>query len=118
MNHPSEPARSLRASAPLSGLLAAALAAAPALAKDDGLAYGRVLVETNCASCHAVGRSDESRHPEAPAFRILSDRYPLDALEEAFAEGIVTGHPDMPEFVATPEQIAAIIDYIGSLDAR
>jgi mono/diheme cytochrome c family protein len=76
---------------------------------------GKALVEANCARCHATGRTDASTHRDAPAFRTLSQRYPLDALEEAFAEGISTGHPDMPEFVATPDQIGAIIEYIGSL---
>ena len=92
------------------------LAASPAAAQDaSDVVRGKELVEANCARCHGVGRADASPHPEAPAFRTLSDRYPLDALEEAFAEGISTGHPDMPEFVATPDQTAAIIAYIGSL---
>ncbi len=79
------------------------------------VAHGRALVETNCARCHAIGLDDESTHPEAPAFRTLSERYPLDALEEAFVEGITTGHPDMPEFVATPDQIGAIISFLDTL---
>lgn len=54
-------------------------------------------------------------HPAAPAFRTLRERYPIDALEEAFAEGIYVGHPDMPEFVADPDQIAAIVAYIESI---
>jgi mono/diheme cytochrome c family protein len=93
----------------------ATLPAAPALAEDAQIAYGRALVQTNCAQCHAIGLDDESTHPEAPAFRTLSERYPLDALEEAFVEGITTGHPDMPEFVATPEQIGAIISFLDTL---
>ena len=95
--------------------LFACVAAGGALAEDTDLAYGRELVEANCARCHAVGLDDESAHPEAPAFRTLSERYPLDALEEAFVEGITTGHPDMPEFVASPEQIGAIISYLDTL---
>lgn len=74
-----------------------------------------MLVEANCARCHAIGENDSSNHPEAPALRDLHERYPLDALEEAFVEGISVGHPDMPEFIATPEQVRAIIDYIGAL---
>ncbi|QBK31609.1 c-type cytochrome [Roseitalea porphyridii] len=89
----------------------AASVGAPALAQD----YGRALVETNCAECHAIGVHDESAHEEAPPFRGLLRRYPVDALEEAFAQSIVTGHPDMPEFVATPEQIDAIIGYIAAI---
>lgn len=92
---------------------AAVSAASTASAADSD--WGRALVEANCARCHAIGKYGASGHPDAPPFRALSRRYPLEALEEAFAEGISTGHPDMPEFVATPEQIAAILDYIGGL---
>lgn len=76
---------------------------------------GEALVEFNCARCHAVGKTDKSSHPDAPAFRTLSKRYPIADLEEALAEGISTGHPDMPEWVASPDQIEAIIAYISSL---
>jgi mono/diheme cytochrome c family protein len=76
---------------------------------------GKALVEFNCARCHAIGTTDKSNHPDAPAFRTLSKRYPLTDLEEALAEGISTGHPDMPEWVASPDQIDAIIAYIASI---
>lgn len=84
---------------------------------DDGsrIAYGKRLVEANCARCHAVGPTGVSTHPDAPPFRALHLRYPIEDLQEALAEGISTGHPDMPEFVATPDQIEAIIGYIESL---
>jgi len=93
----------------------AALGLSSVLASADPISHGKALVETNCARCHAVGSTDKSSHPDAPTFRTLSQRYPLTDLEEALAEGILTGHPDMPEWVATPEQIEAIIAYIGSL---
>ena len=100
-------------------LVLAVPCALPAQASDNlQVAYGKALVETNCARCHAVGLTDESTHPDAPAFRTLSRRYPIEDLAEALAEGISTGHPDMPEFVATPGQIDAIIAYIGSLDRQ
>ncbi|MEM5474016.1 cytochrome c [Hoeflea sp. AS60] len=108
------------------GLVAASLAvsalcvlsgANPASAQsDDGVKQGRELVEVNCGGCHGVGKADASPHEGAPPFRDLSDRFPIDALEEAFADGrIYSGHPDMPEFIATPEQVEAIIAYIASL---
>lgn len=79
-------------------------------------AEGRRLVEANCSACHAVGRADASPHPDAPPFRTLSESFPIDALEEAFSDNrIYSGHPDMPEFIATPEQVEAIITYIASL---
>lgn len=89
----------------------------PAGAQQDDpvLAYGKALVEANCASCHGVAINDASQHPEAPPFRTLWERYPIDALEESFVEGIATGHPDMPEFTTTTAQMAAILDYIASL---
>jgi mono/diheme cytochrome c family protein len=84
-------------------------------AEEADIEHGKALVEANCARCHGIGADDESAHPDAPEFRTLSERYPVDALEEAFAEGIVTGHPDMPEFEATPKQILDIIGYLASI---
>lgn len=86
----------------------------PALA-DSVTEHGKALVEVNCARCHAVGKTDRSNHPDAPPFRTLSKRYPISDLEEALAEGISTGHPDMPEWTASPDQIEAIITYISTL---
>ncbi len=76
---------------------------------------GQKLVEINCGPCHATGRSGESPHSQAPVFRQLGRRYPLEQLEESLAEGLTTGHPDMPTFVAEPHQIADIIAYLKSI---
>jgi mono/diheme cytochrome c family protein len=95
-------------------VVAFVLSALPAAA-DELVTFGRQIVEQNCARCHAIGSDDASTHPQAPPFRELSARYPLEALEEAFAEGISVGHPDMPEFVATPEQIDAMLAYMETI---
>lgn len=76
---------------------------------------GRALVVENCSGCHAIGHTDESPHPQAMPFRTLSQFYPIDALEEAFVESIDTGHPGMPVFIASPQQIADILEYIYSV---
>lgn len=76
---------------------------------------GKELVEKLCSGCHAVGVSDRSRHAAAPAFRDVLKRYPARMLAEALAEGIITGHPDMPEYSFEPEQIAAILAYLEGL---
>lgn len=76
---------------------------------------GQVLVAQNCASCHAIGRSDESPAPEAPAFRTLSQNYRVSALEEALAEGISVGHPAMPNFSFAPDDVDAVIAYLDSI---
>jgi mono/diheme cytochrome c family protein len=79
------------------------------------IARGKRLVEKNCSRCHAIGLDDESRFPAAPPFRNLSIYYPIDALEEAFAERIEAGHPSMPIFEVTVGQLDDILAYIATL---
>ena len=85
-----------------------------AMAEDD-LERGRAILEENCSRCHALDAADASALAAAPAFRTLGERYPIADLEEALAEGILTGHPAMPELSFEPGDIAAIIAYIQSL---
>jgi mono/diheme cytochrome c family protein len=54
----------------------------------------------------------------APPFRTLSEAYPVESLSEAFAEGILVGHPDMPEFRLEPAQINDLLAYIQSIQER
>jgi cytochrome c len=70
----------------------------------------------HCAGCHATGRVGESPLPIAPPFRTLHERYPVESLAEALAEGITTGHPTMPEFRLDPAQINDVIAYLKSLN--
>ena len=77
---------------------------------------GLLIVRTNCSRCHAVGKMGESPLPIAPPFRTLHERYPVEDLEEPLAEGIVTGHPTMPEFRFDPGQVGDIIAYLKSLE--
>jgi mono/diheme cytochrome c family protein len=88
---------------------------APDAAAPDTAAKGRAIIESNCARCHAIGMEDSSRHEEAPPFRVVVTRYPPEDLAEALAEGIVSGHPDMPEFIFQPAEIEAILAYLGTL---
>lgn len=81
-------------------------------------AEGQRLAEIHCARCHAIGPDGESTHPMAPAFRTLSRDYPINALEEAFAEGILVGHPVMPEFSFEPDQVDDLVAYIQSVQER
>jgi mono/diheme cytochrome c family protein len=77
---------------------------------------GLVIVRTNCSRCHATGKIGDSPLPIAPPFRTLHERYPVDDLQEPLAEGIVTGHPTMPEFRFDPGQVGDIIAYLKSLE--
>ena len=89
---------------------------APAAAQSDTpVERGRTLVETHCARCHAAGKTGASPHEKAPPFRTLNRRYPVEQLAESLAEGIVTGHADMPQFAFPPADVGAIIAYLKSI---
>ena len=77
---------------------------------------GFTFVRTNCSRCHAIDKVSASPLKVAPPFRTLHERYPVDSLQEALAEGIVTGHPSMPEFQLDPGQVADVIAYLKSLE--
>lgn len=81
-------------------------------------AKGLAILQKNCARCHALGLTDNSPHAQAPPFRDIVHRYPVEDLEESLAEGIMSGHPDMPEFSFDPDQIGWIIAYLNSLKAK
>lgn len=81
----------------------------------SAIARGREIAQTNCSTCHAVGRSGESPFPEAPPFRALSTNYRVASLEEALAEGISVGHPAMPEFQFAPDDVHALVAYLQSV---
>lgn len=97
-------------------LAAVALVAAlaqPSYAQSDK--QGVTLLIRDCGRCHAVGLSGASPRADAPAFRTLSSRYRIEALEEALGEGIMSGHPDMPEFRYDADEVGAIIDYLNAI---
>jgi mono/diheme cytochrome c family protein len=106
------------------GVIAVAMAVlgAPPLSAEaraqEARGHGRDLVQVHCARCHAVEAEDLSPLPAAPAFRTLSRNYPISALEEALAEGILTGHPEMPQLAFAPDDVAAIVAYIESIQER
>jgi cytochrome c len=95
------------------GLIAAV---ASASAQSGRAQRGEVFLRTNCGQCHAIGRVGESPLPIAPPFRTLHERYPVEDLAEALAEGIITGHPTMPEFQLDPAQINDVMAYLKTLE--
>ncbi|MFI4975028.1 MAG: c-type cytochrome [Caulobacterales bacterium] len=78
-------------------------------------ARGHALVARNCGMCHAIEKVGDSPNPEAPPFRRLHERYPVENLGEALAEGILVGHPQMPEFRFGGGEISDIIAYLKSI---
>jgi mono/diheme cytochrome c family protein len=94
--------------------LVALLAAGCDRAETDAEA-GRRLAAERCGACHAVDRDDASPMAEAPPFRTLGQRYPLDNLEEALAEGIFAGHPEMPDDPWAPDDIARLLAWLETI---
>src|SRR5690606_1802882 len=89
---------------------------APGQPADPALvAVGKSLLAKHCSRCHQIEATGSSKLPDAPPFRELMQRYQAEDLEESLAEGLASGHPDMPEFVFEPDEITAIVAYFGSL---
>lgn len=102
-------------------VLGALLAAAPAAqAAGEPMSpraqRGLTFAQTNCSKCHAIGKLGDSPLAIAPPFRVLHTRYPVENLSEALAEGIVTGHPSMPEFQLDGAQIDDLMAYLKWLE--
>ncbi len=100
----------------------AVLAAVEASAADDTtgslVARGADILTRDCGGCHAVGRQGDSPLAKAPHFRELGQRFPIESLAEALAEGIMTGHPEMPELSYEPPDIDAILAYLEDIQAK
>ena len=79
---------------------------APLHAQSPAVQRGAVLVRTHYAQCHSIDRGTPSLLSVAPAFRKLHKRYPVESLQEALAEGIMTGHLSMLEFRLDPARSA------------
>ena len=113
---PRRPVRAVALAAVILGALVATTVA-QAADPDAEVERGRVFAEKNCGRCHAIGRTGESPLANAPPFRTLHERYPVENLTEALAEGIRTGHPAMPQFDALDtDQIDDLIAYLKSLE--
>ena len=76
---------------------------------------GLTFVRVHCAQCHSIDKVSESPLRIAPPFRILHQRYPVESLEEALGEGIVAGHPSMPQFRLDPGQVGDVIAFLKTL---
>ena len=84
-------------------------------AEDEAVALGRKIAEAACAPCHAIGTTGPSPKAEAPLFRELGRKYPVEQLEETLAEGVVVGHPGMPQVKMREGEIAAFIAFLKTI---
>ena len=77
---------------------------------------GLAIAKMHCARCHSVDPDGPSPLSFAPPFRDLHKLYPVESLEEALAEGIVTGHADMPQFRFEPDEVESLIVFLKTLE--
>ena len=87
-----------------------------AFAQSPAAQRGLTFVRTHCAQCHAIDKASESPLPIAPAFRTLHLKYPIENLERPLSEGIIAGHPTMPQFRLDPDHVRDVIAYLKSLE--
>lgn len=90
----------------------------PTVTLPGSIDRGRLFAQTKCSACHAVGPEGASPLSPAPPLRDLSRRYPVEQLGEAFAEGFVTAHRTMPEFVLERGDNDDLIAYLVSIQTR
>ena len=100
----------------LSAFIAASHAPNPASADAQSVRRGKAFARANCSQCHSIDRTGRSRRADAPPFRTLHNRYPVETLEDALGEGLSTGHPKMPEFRLDPDEVGDFINFLKSLE--
>lgn len=92
-----------------------ALCLAQSAAKIDA---GHEIARKFCARCHAIGMVGASPHASALPFRDIAAKGHVENLQEALGEGIVVGHPDMPQWRFGPKEVSALIAYLKSLSGK
>ncbi len=101
------------------GLAGACWLPGTALAQtSETIRAGYEIAQKFCARCHAIGLHGTSPHPSAPPFRDIAAKGNVQNLEEALGEGIVVGHPDMPQFQFKPREVGALVAYLKSLSGK
>jgi cytochrome c len=73
---------------------------------------GKALLETLCGRCHAVSKTGQSPHTDAPPFRTFGDKLYDTDFTERLQEGLTTIHPDMPTFRFNRRDAEAAVNYL------
>ncbi|MFM9844801.1 MAG: c-type cytochrome [Dongiaceae bacterium] len=95
-------------------LAAAAAAFADGIVPGDAAA-GRAIAEQLCMRCHAISGPGPGPLAQAPPFSGFEQKWPVEYLAEAMAEGLVIGHGPMPEFTFSPQEIEDMLAYLHSV---
>jgi cytochrome c len=90
-----------------------AFAQSPAQPQSPAERRGLRFVTLNCARCHAIDKVSESPLPNAPPFRTLHLKYPVEDLQRPLAQGV---HPIMPRFQLDANQVSDVMAYLKTLE--
>jgi mono/diheme cytochrome c family protein len=97
--------------------LAVALSAIAFIAKaqDGDIAAGHAFARAACKACHIVEAEEDSSRMIVigPAFRNIANTPGMTAT--ALRVFLTSSHPNMPNLILTPEEIADVTAYILSL---
>jgi cytochrome c len=91
------------------------LIAVPVDARDNSADRGEAFAREHCARCHALGPRGASPMSEAPPFRMLAGRFPVDDLADVLTEGVDRRHPAMPDFRLGPADASDLTAYMKAL---
>ena len=84
--------------------------------RQEAVTRGQAFVTTACAGCHAIGRDDTSPLAAAPPLRDIAARRDPESLADGFAEGLVTSHPAMPDYVFRASEIDDLMAWLETLN--
>jgi cytochrome c5 len=74
---------------------------------------GKTLLETLCGRCHAVSKTGQSPHMDAPPFRTFGENKLYDNdFGARLQDGLSTIHPDMPTFRFSRRDAEAAVNYL------
>lgn len=79
---------------------------------------GERLMRRHCSRCHTVGLAGDPTSNGAPVFRDLSKTVSLEDLEGSLSDGVLTGHPKMPTFYFTSDEVGMIMAYLRSIQRQ
>jgi cytochrome c len=96
-------------------LIAAGLLLSSAAWAQDPALRGRALLDEYCGRCHAIDKTGDSPAQGAPAFRTLSRSFDMDEFAGKLQGGLMSGHPDMPEFKFKEDDARAVAAYLRSI---
>lgn len=99
----------------VAGLLICSAANADAAGSGQLRSRGKVILEKNCGSCHAIKAIGASPLAQAPPMRDIYTRFAPRELQAELREGMVSKHRAMPQIDFSDEDVDAILAYLYAL---